>query len=77
MLNTSICRTNEEKKFSEECSSLLNKAYSCLYTPLKRAEYLLKLKGDQIEESQMFCEPSFLNNMMSLNEEVSMVVKKN
>lgn len=74
---TDCCRTNKEKTLSEQCSSLLNEAYSCLLSPLKRAEYLLKLRGNAIEEPKMFSEPSFLNEMMHLNEEVSVLLSHN
>lgn len=64
------CRSYEEKIISEEYSSLLNKAYSYLQTPLKRAEYLLKVNGRAISESETIDEPTFLMDMMTLNEEV-------
>lgn len=64
------CRSNEEKNISEEVSSFLNIAYNHLQTPLKRAEYLLKLCGETISESDTINEPTFLLEMMRLNEEV-------
>ncbi|XP_030757562.1 iron-sulfur cluster co-chaperone protein HscB [Sitophilus oryzae] len=65
-----INRTEEEKKISENYSSLVNKAYKCLATPLKRAEHLLKLSGSSIEEKQSSVDPGFLMEMMELNEEL-------
>lgn len=37
---------------------------------MKRAEYLLNLKGETISESDTINEPTFLMEMMTLNEEV-------
>lgn len=65
-----LYRSNLEKNISEEYSSLLNKAYGNLQIPLKRAEYLLKLKGEEISEAATIDEPTFLMKMMNLNEEV-------
>ncbi|CAG9853550.1 unnamed protein product [Phyllotreta striolata] len=63
-------KTHEEQTISAEYSSLINKAYSSLMSPMKRAEHLLQLKGEMIEESQTVDEPNFLMNIMSMNEEV-------
>lgn len=71
--DNNICffRSDEEKVISEEYSTLLNKAYNYLQTPLKRAEYLLKLKGgESILDSETVDEPAFLMEVMTLNEEV-------
>nr|CAI5860943.1 unnamed protein product [Callosobruchus analis] len=67
-------RESTEKSISEEYSSLLNKAYNVLQTPLKRAEHLLELKGAQVGESDKIDDPEFLLEMMSLNEEVSLLI---
>lgn len=69
-MHCTFYRSSEERNISEEYSSLLNKAYSYLQTPLKRAEYLLNLKGETISESDTINEPTFLMEMMTLNEEV-------
>lgn len=61
--------SNEEKQISANYSSLVNKAYNCLLTPLKRAEHLLKLYGNHINENQSV-DANFLIEMMELNEEV-------
>ncbi|KAG5883074.1 hypothetical protein JTB14_031185 [Gonioctena quinquepunctata] len=63
-------RTHEEQTISEEYSSLINKAHSDLQSPLKRAEHLLKLKGQTISENQTVDDPEFLMEVMTLNEEV-------
>lgn len=38
-------KTQKEKQFSEEISSLVNISYSTLMSPLQRGIYILKLKG--------------------------------
>ncbi|XP_072395733.1 iron-sulfur cluster co-chaperone protein HscB [Diabrotica undecimpunctata] len=62
--------TSEEQHISEEYSSLINKAFSNLLSPLKRAEHLLHLRGESIAEGQTIDEPEFLMKIMELNEEI-------
>lgn len=62
--------TEKEQTISEEYSSLINKAYSNLMSPMKRAEHLLQLNGESIAENQTVDEPAFLMNIMNRNEEV-------
>ncbi|XP_060533353.1 iron-sulfur cluster co-chaperone protein HscB [Cylas formicarius] len=62
-------KSEEERNISENFSSLVNKAYNELQQPLKRAEHLLKLKGD-IGEKEISAEPEFLIEMMERNEEM-------
>lgn len=70
-----VCRTDEEQNISVEYSSLLNKAYSNLQVPLKRAEHLLNLRGEHIGEDQGVEDPMFLMEVMELNEEVRFLKK--
>lgn len=63
-------RSETEKDISAEYSSLVNKAYNTLQTPLMRAIHLLHLKGEAIEEEQRVDDPEFLMSIMELNEEV-------
>lgn len=63
-------RSDEEKSISENYSSLVNKAYSVLQSPLKRAMYLLSMKGENIQEDQKIENPEFLMEIMEINEEV-------
>ncbi|ENN81246.1 hypothetical protein YQE_02340, partial [Dendroctonus ponderosae] len=64
-------KTAEEKEISESFSSLVNKAYNNLQFPLKRAEHLLELRGDQLNEKENAVDdPEFLMEMMELNEEL-------
>lgn len=48
----------------------MNKAYSVLQSPLKRAIHLLAIHGEQIQEDQKLENPEFLMEIMELNEEV-------
>lgn len=62
-------KSKQEKEFSEEQSSLVNKAFNTLQKPLSRGLYMLKLHGFSIEgENHMDSE--FLMDMMELNESV-------
>ncbi|XP_066139453.1 co-chaperone protein HscB homolog [Euwallacea fornicatus] len=63
-------KSNEEKEISANYSSLVNKAYNSLQVPLRRAEHLLDLKGNSLEEGQTVDDPEFLMVMMELNEEL-------
>lgn len=63
-------RSDEEKEISESYSSLVNKAFGVLQSPVKRALHLLAIKGEKISEEQKLDEPEFLLEIMELNEEV-------
>lgn len=65
-----FCRSDEEKRISENYSALVNKAYGVLQSPLKRALHLLAIKGEKITEDQKLENPEFLMEIMELNEEV-------
>jgi molecular chaperone HscB len=55
---------------SDEWSSLINKAYKILQSPLERGEYLLKLNGYELPEKNTIDDPEFLMEMMERNEQV-------
>ncbi|XP_011298586.1 iron-sulfur cluster co-chaperone protein HscB, mitochondrial isoform X1 [Fopius arisanus] len=63
-------KTEREKQYSENLSSLLNKAYATLTNPLDRGIYLLKLKNLTIPEGTTSLDPMFLMEIMERNEEV-------
>lgn len=63
-------RSNEEKTNSLEWSSLVNKAYKTLNTPLQRGRYILKQNGILISEENTSVDPEFLMDMMDKNEAV-------
>ncbi|KAG5673387.1 hypothetical protein PVAND_003442 [Polypedilum vanderplanki] len=63
-------KTKEEQTLSSEWSSLVNKAYRTLQSPLKRGEYLLSLRGIQLNEEAKTDDNEFLIEMMERNETV-------
>ncbi|MFH4981052.1 hypothetical protein AB6A40_007761 [Gnathostoma spinigerum] len=62
--------SEKEKKLSEDYSAVLNDAYGTITEPLRRARYLLKLKGQCLSEETMSSDHTFLTSMMELNEEI-------
>ncbi|XP_072456171.1 iron-sulfur cluster co-chaperone protein HscB isoform X2 [Notamacropus eugenii] len=65
-------KSQTERDFSEQHSTMVNEAYKTLLTPLSRGLYLLKLKGIEISEgtdSDMDLE--FLGEIMEVNEKLS------
>lgn len=66
----SIFRTDKEQHLSAEWSSLVNKAYKALMSPIQRAEYLLKLHQVEIPEGNTAMNTEFLLKMMERNEQV-------
>ncbi|GLV36783.1 Heat shock protein cognate 20 [Carabus blaptoides fortunei] len=63
-------KSDEEKQISEEYSSIVNKAYNILQSPINRGLHLLSLKGETINESDKNDDKEFLLEIMELNEEV-------
>ncbi|XP_031635220.1 uncharacterized protein LOC116348374 [Contarinia nasturtii] len=62
--------SEKEKHLSAEWSSLVNKAYKILLSPIQRAEYMLKAHNVQISEDNTATNTKFLMEMMARNEEV-------
>lgn len=67
---TFVFRNETEQNLSAAVSSLVNKAYNTLCTPIKRAEYILELKGVTIPEANNVVDKAFLFEIMERNEEV-------
>ncbi|CAO1342627.1 unnamed protein product [Diamesa serratosioi] len=63
-------RSDKEQSLSLEWSSLINKAYKTLQTPLQRGEYILKLKGIELPEGNTDLDKEFLMEIMEKNEQV-------
>ncbi|XP_065054297.1 iron-sulfur cluster co-chaperone protein HscB-like [Rhopilema esculentum] len=63
----------EERQYSAEQSSLINKAYNTLIDPLTRAVYLLSLNGVEIGEENTVGDTEFLMEVMETNEKLSEV----
>lgn len=64
------CRNEIEQNLSATISSVVNKAYKTLSIPIKRAEYILQLKGITIPEDNNAVDKEFLFEIMERNEEV-------
>lgn len=63
-------KSEKEKEISEHLSSLVNKAYTTLSHPLKRALYMLKLNNIIISEETDNINAEFLMEIMEKNEEI-------
>ncbi|XP_017043419.1 iron-sulfur cluster co-chaperone protein HscB [Drosophila ficusphila] len=63
-------KTSREQSNSADWSSLINKAYKTLSTPIERGQYLLQLEGEQMPQDNSALNKEFLMAMMERNEEV-------
>ncbi|XP_017015782.2 iron-sulfur cluster co-chaperone protein HscB [Drosophila takahashii] len=63
-------KTSREQTNSADWSSLINKAYKTLATPIERGQYLLRLAGEQMPQDNSALNKEFLMAMMERNEEV-------
>uniref|UniRef100_A0A8C8VLF2 HscB mitochondrial iron-sulfur cluster cochaperone n=1 Tax=Pelusios castaneus TaxID=367368 RepID=A0A8C8VLF2_9SAUR len=62
-------RSQKERDFSEQHSSLVNRAYRTLLSPLSRGLYLLELNGVELAEgTDSDIEVEFLKEIMEINE---------
>ncbi|XP_078010526.1 LOW QUALITY PROTEIN: iron-sulfur cluster co-chaperone protein HscB [Phascolarctos cinereus] len=65
-------KSQTERDYSEQHSTLVNEAYKTLLTPMSRGLYLLKLKGMEISEgTDTNMDLEFLGKMMEVNERLS------
>ncbi|MBY4678874.1 Fe-S protein assembly co-chaperone HscB [Marinobacterium sp. CAU 1594] len=63
--------SERERRLSVQYTAYLNEAQATLKSPLKRAQYLLKLQGvDTTSETSVTMEPAFLMRQMELREEL-------
>nr|XP_013808089.1 PREDICTED: iron-sulfur cluster co-chaperone protein HscB, mitochondrial isoform X3 [Apteryx mantelli mantelli] len=62
----------KEQYYSEQHSSLINKAYQTLLNPLSRGLYLLELNGIQLaQETDCDADSEFLMEIMEINEKLA------
>ncbi|XP_061226883.1 iron-sulfur cluster co-chaperone protein HscB isoform X2 [Neopsephotus bourkii] len=65
-------RPPEEQYYSEQHSSLINKAYQTLLNPLSRGIYLLELHGmEPAQETDCDADSVFLMEIMEINEKLA------
>ncbi|XP_042661003.1 iron-sulfur cluster co-chaperone protein HscB [Tyto alba] len=65
-------RPPEEQCYSEQHSSLINKAYQTLLNPLSRGLYLLELNGvEPAQETDCDADSVFLTEIMEINEKLA------
>lgn len=70
-------RTEKEQELSAEWSSLVNKAYKTLMSPIQRAEYILQINNMDVVDSNTIDDKAFLMEMMERNEQVSIILNYN
>lgn len=68
-----ICRTKDEQDISELYSSIVNRAYNTIQSPIQRGIHLLALKGEQIDEKDKSTDQQFLMDIMEINEQVRFI----
>lgn len=59
-----------ERLVSRDKSSLLNEAYGTLKDPMRRAEYMMKLEGVNIEKNNSHLSPEFISEVFELQERI-------
>ncbi|NXK60380.1 HSC20 protein, partial [Sylvietta virens] len=71
-------RPPKEQYYSEQHSSLINKAYQTLLNPLSRGLYLLELSGvEPAQETDCDTDSAFLTEIMEINEKLAEPKKDN
>jgi molecular chaperone HscB len=73
-----LMKSSLEKRLAMQTASLINDAYDTLASPLKRAQYLLDLRGyDAQPERHTSCDGLFLMEQIELREELEMIEGQN
>jgi molecular chaperone HscB len=63
-------RGDREQNIAAMHSSLVNKAYETLQSPLRRAEYLLKLEGADVKETDKLYEQDLISEVIEARMEI-------
>ncbi|TRZ23127.1 hypothetical protein HGM15179_003981 [Zosterops borbonicus] len=71
-VQTAVDPNQKEQHYSEQHSSLINKAYQTLLNPLSRGLYLLELSGvEPVQETDCDADSAFLMEIMEINEKLA------
>lgn len=65
-----------DRRVAEQFSGRINEAYATLTSPVRRAEYLLVLKGVERNEAETVKDVDFLHQQMELREDLEDVVNE-
>ena len=68
-----VSGTEQEQRLAVQQAALVNDAYQTLKSPLKRAQYLLELKGNPLDDTDTRMDPMFLMQQMEMREELENV----
>lgn len=60
----------KEHQYAQTQSAIINKAYHTLRDPLARAQYMLGLKGQHVDETESLHDPELLMEIMEFREEL-------
>ncbi|PWA92233.1 DNAJ heat shock N-terminal domain-containing protein [Artemisia annua] len=63
-------KSKEEREYAAEQSARVIDAYTTLRKPLKRAIYIMRLEGVEVDEEQTVSEPELLGEIMEIREAV-------
>ena len=67
-----VTNVDAEKRLAAQTAAFINDAYATLISPLRRAQYLLKLQGIEIDdENQTTSDIEFLTQQIALREELA------
>ncbi|HEA26230.1 MAG TPA: Fe-S protein assembly co-chaperone HscB [Ectothiorhodospiraceae bacterium] len=65
--------TEQEQRLAVQQAAQVNDAYQTIKSPLKRAQYLLQLKGNPLDETDTQMDMGFLMQQMEMREELENV----
>lgn len=66
-----VSGSDQQKRIAVQKAAWVNEAYETLKHPVKRAQYLLQLKGVEKDDNQTTSDSSFLMEQISFREEMS------